>query len=266
MKCIASFARLSIPISTAVVFTMAAQVSSAAILSDPTEASFNGGFTLGEGTTLATISSNSLFFSAQTAPISLSQQEGSFLSSFNSASIGNIQSFGDPLVVDDPFFDFGNLAPIPGVVGFGGEGSIADGVNTFSLSDIFFNVAQSGANVSVDLALYGTFIDEFGNTSDGAGNITLQANDVTVQEFADVIASGGSFTSTFSGAIFDSSVLDFSKEGLNTTLLGAAEFETVEAGAKAAPEPTTFFGTALVLGLGNSFKKVLSSKLSKEEK
>ena len=196
----------------------------------------------------------------------MSQQEGSFLSSFNSASIGNIQSFGNPLIVDDPFFDFGNLAPIPGVVGFGGDGSIADGVNTFSLSDIFFNVTQSGANVSVDLALYGTFIDEFGNTSDGAGNITLQAANLTVEEFATVIASGGSFTSTFSGAIFDSAVSDFSKEGLNTTLLGAAGFETVEAGAEAAPEPTTVFGAALALGLGKSFKKVLSSKLSKEEK
>lgn len=245
----------SVSLVTTAIFAMTAQVSSAAILSGDTEASFDGGFTLGNDSTLATLSKNSLIFSPDLAPISLSQQDGSFLGSFDSAAIGDIQSFDNPFIADNPFLDFGNLNLVPGVVGFGGEESITDAENIFTLDDLFFDVAQSGANVSVNIALYGKFEDEAGNLANGAGNITLQANDLTVGEFVTILESGGSITSSFSGAVFTTSVDDFSTANFSETLLEAANAESV-------PEPAQAFGIAIALGAGVSFRKMLTAKLS----
>jgi len=248
-------AQLSLPLSTAALLVSAMQVSHAATLNGDTETSFDGGFTIGVGASLATLTNNSLTFSPDLAPIALSQQSGSFLGDFNSAQIGDIQSFNNPFLADNPFLDFGSLAVIPGVVGLGGEESISDGTNIFTLDDIFFDVSQSGANVSVNIALYGQFEDELGNLANGAGNITLQTNNLSVEEFANLIEEGGSITSSFSGAVFTTSDKDISTAGLSETLLEATSAESV-------PEPAQAFGIALALGAGVSFKKTLAAKLS----
>ncbi|MBK1988884.1 PEP-CTERM sorting domain-containing protein [Sphaerospermopsis aphanizomenoides BCCUSP55] len=198
------------------------------------EFSFDGGLTypgaLGSNVTLT---KNSLTFSPDSVdfvppnngpvtPVALSGQTGSFVG-FNSAGIRDIISF-DAFATQNPFLDLGNLElPVlgeaPGIVAGGNYSTIVNDKNVFNLSSAKYKLSQSGANVSVDVEIWGTFVSETGETSAGAGNITFQKNDTNVAAVQALLNGGGSLSGlTFSGAAFTAKV----------------------------PEPTTMLGLGLV--------------------
>lgn len=164
--------------------------------------SFDGGFTMGEGSTIAILSADSLTFNTSPAPIAVNQNEGDFFAPFNSAAIGEITSFSTPFAASETFLDFGNLPLVPGVIGFGGESTIVDGIDIFTLASASFEISDLGENATVNIALQGTFSNASGDSASGAGNITLQQNDISAVELENILNSGGSIESSFSGSLF----------------------------------------------------------------
>jgi len=152
-------------------------------------------------------------------PIGITSETGIF-QGFDTGNIQDIISFGPPIDVENPFIDFGNSnfdPALPGVTTLPNY-SITDGEDVFNLSDASYQISQSGANVSIDVALYGEFIIG-GQTYNGAGNLTFQTNSTTVADVEAILASGGSIDDmTFSGALFSAST----------------------------PEPATLFGLGIV--------------------
>jgi hypothetical protein len=196
-------------------------------------ASLNGQFHLDGGVTYGsppvvskvTLSKNQLIFSPDPTPVKVSLTTGSF-TPFNSASIKDILSFNAPFTAQNPFLDFGYITPVPGVTGYGsGDSTITDGLQTFTLSQASYALKQSGANVSIDVALWGNFLIG-GNSAGGAGNLTFQTNNTTVAAVQSLLDNGGSLNASFSGALF-------------TTV----------------PEPLTILGTAVAAGLGFTMKR-----------
>ncbi|MBD2354121.1 PEP-CTERM sorting domain-containing protein [Tolypothrix sp. FACHB-123] len=189
-----------IPLATAGTFTFAASAQAAALTG---EFQFQGGFTANpSATSLITLSKDKLNFTPQPiTPIGITANTGSF-GAFNTGNIGNIISFASD-IADNPFMDFGNLN-IPGVI-LPGENttSITDGFNTFSLESADYSIAQSGANVAIDVQLWGFFTSATGEKSKGAGNLTFQVNNQTVTQVNSTLASGGSISNlSFSGGAF----------------------------------------------------------------
>jgi len=164
--------------------------------------SFDGGFTVGGESTLAILSADSLTFNSGPAPIAINQNDGDFFAPFNSAAIGEIISFGTPPTTTGAFLDFGSLPIIPGVIGFGGEGTIVDGIDIFTLASASFEISDLGENATVNIALQGTFTNASGDSASGAGNITLQQNNISTVELENILNSGGSIESSFSGSLF----------------------------------------------------------------
>ena len=91
-------------------------------------------------------------------PVGITSATGIF-TSFNTANISDIISFGPPLDVENPFLDFGNsdFLNVPGVT-TPGNASLTDGVNVFQLTNAVYQLSQIGANVAIDVFLEGTFI------------------------------------------------------------------------------------------------------------
>lgn len=190
---------------------------------------FNGGFTVPGGTSIVTLTANQLTFTPDVndivppdngpvSPIALASQTGSFLG-FNSAGIRDIISFGPPTNTQNPFFDFGNLAPIPGVVGFGSYSSIVDESNIFNLNAASYSIREVGNLVTIDVHLLGDFVSSTNHVSRGEGVITFQAGNTSKAAVEELLNGGGSLSNlTFSGAAFTASV----------------------------PEPTTMLGLGLV--------------------
>ncbi|NET25012.1 PEP-CTERM sorting domain-containing protein [Okeania sp. SIO1I7] len=151
-----------------------------------------------------------LFLSPITATGSFNQFAG-----INTTIEGPI-SF-NPFGAPDPFINFG-------------------GGNEFSLEQAEIGeVIQSGKNASVDILLFGTFISEEGDLTDGAGNLTLQFNDTLASTIEARLDAGETLTAQFSGALFSTTV--------------------------STPEPTALFGLGIVAtGLVASRKRNKDSK------
>jgi len=169
-----------------------------------------------------------LDFSPEPTPIRITSSTGIF-TSFDTASIEDIISFGSPAVVNNPFIDFGNsdFGDAPGVSS-PTNSSISDGVDTFELYEASYRLSQSGENVAIDVDLGGNFIIG-GETYKGQGNLTFQYNDITVAQVESILTTGGSLENmTFSGALFTTS-------GDGSGVLG-----------ETTPEPATLFGLGVV--------------------
>jgi hypothetical protein len=213
-------ATVAIPVAAASVFTSVGAAQAAALTG---EFNFQGGVTANPfANSLVTLTSDGLTFTPQPiTPIGVStsspQQGGSF-TAFNSANIGNIISFAND-IADNPFLDFGNLS-LPGVIlPSESTASITDNLNTFTLTSAKYDLKTSGANVAVDVELWGFFTSATGEITKGAGNLTFQVNNTTVNAANTTLANGGSLANlTFSGGAFTTSV----------------------------PEPTTMLGLGLV--------------------
>ncbi|MFN6569116.1 PEP-CTERM sorting domain-containing protein [Dendronalium sp. ChiSLP03b] len=213
---------LAIPLSVTGIFTFA---NSAQATSFTGEFQLNGGFTSSppiEETSLVELSAKSLIFSPQpVTPVALSAQTGSF-TSFNSANIGNVISFS-PLSADNPFIDFGKTL-LPGIIQSSSDtASITDGINTFALKSANYALKQSGANVAIDVALYGLFNSADGTKSQGAGNLSFQVNDVKVANVQSILNSGGSVKNlAFAGALFTTTSVPEPTTILGLGILGVA--------------------------------------------
>jgi len=132
-------------------------------------------------------------------PIGIVNQTGIF-AGFDTGNIQDIISFGSPVIVENPFIDFGTGSFAPGVTE--ANASITDEVDIFNLKTADYQLSQSGANVAIDVALYGDFVIG-GETYEGAGNLTFQYNNITVAEAQTKLANGDSLDDmTFSGALF----------------------------------------------------------------
>ncbi|NEO53817.1 MAG: PEP-CTERM sorting domain-containing protein [Okeania sp. SIO3B5] len=128
---------------------------------------------------------------------------GSF-NGFNSALISEIISFSGNNV-NNPFLDLGNSPTGPGIVMGAPDPSLTDGLNVFNLTEASYNLSQTGANVSVDVALWGYFESANGHTSKGAGSLTFQIINDTVASVESQLASGETIGDiTFSGGLFAS--------------------------------------------------------------
>lgn len=190
----------AIPLATAGMFIFTNSAEAAAL---------KGDFQLVSGLTvspfsfsLIELSKTSLTFTPQPiTPIGLASTTGSF-TSFNSGNIGNIIQFS-ALSADNPFIDFGQLS-VPGVIQpVDNTASLVDKINTFTLQSASYSVAQSGSNVSIDVALKGIFTSAFGEISKGSGNLTFQANNTTVASVNSILDGGNSLKGmTFSGGLF----------------------------------------------------------------
>ncbi|WP_413175257.1 PEP-CTERM sorting domain-containing protein [Anabaena azotica] len=215
-----------LPVVAAGLMTSAGSAQAAALTGD---FSFVGGTTYNPfASSTVKLTKDALTFTPQPiTPIGISSQSGNF-SGFNSANIGNIISFSGN-TADNPFLDLGNLEffgfPTPGQIFPGANtASLTDNLNTFTLQSSDYKISQSGANVSIDVELWGFFTSATGEISKGAGNITFQKNDTTVTSVTNLLNGGGILTSesggglTFSGAAFTAKV----------------------------PEPTTMLGLGLV--------------------
>ena len=123
----------------------------------------------------------------------------------------------NPFGAPDPFINFG-------------------GGNEFSLEQAEIGeVIQSGKIASLDILLFGTFISEDGELSDGAGNLTLQFNDTLASTIEERLEAGETLTAQFSGALFSTTA--------------------------STPEPTALFGLGVVgAGLVASRKRKKKSE------
>jgi hypothetical protein len=213
-----------LPIAAVGLLGSAGSANAAALVG---EFSFNGGFTNPDGTSLVSLTKDALYFNPNSiaagstgflsSPVSVSAQEGSF-TVFNSASIRDILSFNTD-TVENPFLDLGYLT-IPGQLPDANVGSLNDNRNTFTLKSTSYKLEQSGANVSIDVQLWGYFTSATGEKTQGAGNLTFQRNNRTVAQVQTTLNNGGSLSNlTFSGGVFS---------------------------AQAVPEPTTMLGLGLV--------------------
>ncbi|NEN91435.1 MAG: PEP-CTERM sorting domain-containing protein [Okeania sp. SIO3H1] len=163
------------------------------------------------------LTENSLYFEPVPTPIAIdADTDGGTFSAFNTAYISNIITFS-PFVATNPFLDLGSTA-LPGVV-TGPEPSLTDGLNIFNLDEASFRLSQTGANVSVEVDLWGDFVSETGETTRGAGSLTFQINNDTVASVQQQLDNGETIGDmTFSGGLFSASV----------------------------PEPATLFGLGVV--------------------
>ncbi|MBP0031053.1 PEP-CTERM sorting domain-containing protein [Roseofilum sp. Guam] len=159
---------------------------------------FSGGFGI-DGLTSVTLTKDALDFNNEPfTPVALTTQEGVF-APFQTAQIQEVVSFsGD--IYENPFLDFGTKTPFE--VAMGDVGEITDGANVFILENAEYDIKQSGANIAIDVALFGIF-DIGGETTKGAGNLTFQQNNMTVDEAWAILNSGGSIDDmALSGAVF----------------------------------------------------------------
>ncbi len=132
-------------------------------------------------------------------PIGIVNATGIF-TDFDTAQIQDIISFA-PLEVENPFIDFGTGDIAPGITTLP-NASITDGEEVFNLKEADYKLSQSGANVAIDVFLYGDFVIG-GETYKGAGNLTFQQNNLTVAEVEEILADGKSLDDmTFTGALF----------------------------------------------------------------
>ncbi|WP_016950675.1 PEP-CTERM sorting domain-containing protein [Anabaena sp. PCC 7108] len=211
-----------LPIVAAGFLGSAGSAEAAALIGD---FSFNGGTTVNPfASSTVKLTKDALYFEPQPiTPVAIASQSGDF-SSFNSANIGNIISFsGD--TADNPFLDLGNLT-IPGIIlPAESTASLTDSLNTFTLESSDYKVSQSGANVSIDVELWGFFTSATGEISKGAGNITFQKNNTNVTDVNTLLNGGGTLTTA---------------SGSGMTFSGAAFTAT------STPEPTTMLGLGLV--------------------
>lgn len=222
----------ALPMAVAGVFTSAGSAQAAALSG---EFQFQGGFSFPGGTSLISLSSNSLTFTPQPiTPIGLSSSTGGF-AGFNTANIGNIISFSSS-VADNPFIDFGNLTYPGAILPGDNTSSITDGVNTFSLTSANYGLKQSGANIAIDVALYGFFTSATGDISQGSGNLTFQINNRNLADVQTDLDDGISFRDlSFSGGAF--------------TTVPPTTMQTI-------PEPATLLGLGLVgVGLAMSRRR-----------
>ncbi|MDZ7956774.1 MAG: PEP-CTERM sorting domain-containing protein [Aulosira sp. DedQUE10] len=193
-------AAAAIPLATAGMFTSAGSAQAAALYG---EFQFQGGTTVSPfATSQVSLTKDALTFTPQPiTPIGLASNTGTF-AAFNTGNIGNIISFSSN-IADNPFIDFGNLL-IPGVIlPIDNTSSIKDGKNTFSLTSADYSIAESGANVAIDVQLWGLFTSATGEKSNGAGNLTFQVNNQTVAQVNSILVGGGSLSNlSFSGGAF----------------------------------------------------------------
>lgn len=197
-------------------------------------AALTGEFHLGSGSVDGKVSNifltkDSLSFTPTPTPVMIdADTNGGTFSNFNSAYITEIVSFNSS-TTNNPFLDFGYLElgnsgiETPGDVytGLNDDSSLKDGLNVFNLEQASYQLNQSGDNVAVDVALWGSFVSETGEETDGAGNLTFQINDTTIAEVQGKLDGGEKIGGlTFSGGLFSES--------------------------KRVPEPTTLFGLGVV--------------------
>jgi hypothetical protein len=197
-------ATFAIPVATAGMFASAGSAQAAAL---------TGALQIKAGTTISpfassnvTLSKDALTFNPQPiTPIALEEdvnKPSGSLSNFNTANIGNIISFSEKNW-DNPFMDLGNLN-LPGIILPGEDtSSITDNQNTFTLTSSYYSLNNSGFNVAIDVVLEGFFTSATGEISKGAGNLTFQANDMTVEKVNTLFSGGGSLKNLFfTGATF----------------------------------------------------------------
>ena len=154
------------------------------------------------GLGVSQLSEDELNFNPNPTPLFIAEDTaiGSFTEFVGFETLINGAVTFNPFSAPNPFIDFG-------------------GGNEFMLKDSFINnVMQSGSNVSIDVALYGTFVSDDGDFSKGAGNITLQLNNTTAAAVQTALDNGDTLSAQFSGAAFTATV----------------------------PEPTTLFGLGVV--------------------
>lgn len=194
----------------------------------------SGEFQLSSGNTLPVnetsnifLTEDSIYFEPTPTPVVVdtNDETGGTFSEFNTAYIKEIISF-DNFVPQNSFLDFGTTA-IAGTVGtIDGLGTLddstlTDNLNVFNLTQASYQLNQSGENVAVDVELWGEFVSETGEVTDGAGNLTFQINNSTVEEIQQQLNDGETIGGlTFSGGLF-------------------SDTEKV-------PEPTTLFGLGVV--------------------
>lgn len=165
-------------------------------------AALTGEFQFSGGGTTATVSQTKLDFT-EPGQIFVNLQTGTF-TPFTTAYINDLESIPTNAPLHNPFLDLG----------------ADDGIDVFNLTKIGnYNFAQSGNNVAIDIAVFGKFLSASGDLSNGAGNLTFQVNNKTVNEVKTLLANGGSLNVTFSGGAFAS-----------------------------VPEPTTILGLGVVGG------------------
>ncbi|MDJ0845920.1 PEP-CTERM sorting domain-containing protein [Crocosphaera sp.] len=219
-------------ITTSSAITLTSSAVNAATFS---EFQLSGGVLVPGGISNVTLSGEALSipeldFNLEPTPIGIINPTGIF-TGFDTASIEDIIAFGPPIVVNNPFLDFGNSD----VMGAGGVStpanpSISDGIDTFELNEASYSLTQSGNNVAIDVLLDGDFVIG-GQIYGGTGNLTFQISDTTVLEVETLLTNGGSLpNATFSGGLF-------------TT--------------ESVPEPSTIIGLGLLgaFGIGTGVKR-----------
>ncbi|MGD1701561.1 PEP-CTERM sorting domain-containing protein [Dapis sp. BLCC M229] len=177
------------------------------------------------------LSKDSLSFTPTPTPVIIdADTNGGTFTNFNSAYISEIVSFGSTQTVNS-FLDFGylqtdingTLTPTPGTVYTDStdDSSLRDGFNVFNLTQANYTLDQNGANVEIDVELWGEFVSETGEVTDGAGNLTFQINNATVEDIQAQLDEGEKIGGlTFSGGLFSDT--------------------------QKVPEPTTLFGLGIV--------------------
>ncbi|MBW4644116.1 MAG: PEP-CTERM sorting domain-containing protein [Goleter apudmare HA4340-LM2] len=216
-------ATVAIPVAAASLFTSASSAQAAALTG---EFDFDGGTTINpSSSSLVTLTSNGLTFTPQPlTPVSISTSSptlGGSFTAFNSASIKNF-SFSNN--TEQLLLDFGNLSlfgsPSPGVIvnPLTDTSSITDGKDTFTLTSSKYKLSQDGANVNIGVELWGFFTSATGEKTKGAGNLTFQKNNTTVEQATEILKNGSLANLAFSGGAFTTTV----------------------------PEPTTMLGLGLV--------------------
>jgi hypothetical protein len=193
-------ASFAIPVATAGMFVSAGSAQAAALYGD---FQFQGGTTIEPfAFSQVTLTKDALTFTPQPiTPIGLGSITGNF-ADFNTGNIGNIISFSSN-IAENPLIDLGSV-PIPGLINPGNNtASLTDNKNTFTLTSANYSIAESGANVAIDVRLWGFFTSATGEISNGAGNLTFQYNNKSVKEVNDILAGGGSLDKlSFSGGAF----------------------------------------------------------------
>jgi len=200
----------ALPLVLAGALTNAGSANAAALTG---EFQFNGGFSSINFSQAGVTFNPGILPSSQ---IILTGQTGSF-TPFTSALIkSNIPSVPvPPGPAIDPFLDFSFTFP-----------AVATG-NTFTLTKVDgYDIQNNGANVAVNLAIFGFFKSSTGEITQGAGNLTWQINNTNAAAVKAQLAAAapGDFpfkNIAFSGAAFT---------------------------ATAVPEPTTLAGLGLVAG------------------
>ena len=173
-------------------------------------------------------------------PIGIVNNTGIF-TGFDTAQIQDIISFSPNLQVENPFIDFGTTDSIAPGITTSSNDSITDGENVFILEAADYQLTQSGANIAIDVSLFGDFVID-GETYEGAGNLTFQYNNITVAEAEEILSNGGSLDDmAFSGALFSAE-----------DIVGGVSPES----PLPVPEPTVLFGLGVVAaGLVTSRRK-----------